>query len=117
MFNLKNLSGVLIGLGVVSLLMTEAPPVVGQTATYYHSSLAGRVKANGRRYNPNGMTAASNNYRLGQRLKVTNRKTGKSVVVTITDRCGNCSIDLSRAAFQRIAPLRQGRVPVRITKL
>jgi rare lipoprotein A len=98
-------------------LAAIAIPVHGQTATYYHPSLAGRTKANGRPYNPNAMTAASNNYRLGQRVKVTNRKTGRSVVVTITDRCGNCSIDLSRAAFQRIAPLKQGRVPVRVTKL
>lgn len=98
-------------------LVAIAMPAYSQTATYYHPSLAGRTKANGRPYNPNAMTAASNNYRLGQQVKVTNRKTGRSVVVTITDRCGNCSIDLSRAAFQRIAPLKQGRVPVRVTKL
>jgi rare lipoprotein A len=94
-----------------------ALPVNAQTATYYHNSLAGKTKANGRPYNPNAMTAASNNYRLGQRVRVTNRRNGKSVVVVITDRCGNCSIDLSRAAFQRIAPLKQGRVPVKITRL
>lgn len=102
---------------VVALVTCWGAPVLSQSATYYHPSLAGRTKANGRPYNPNAMTAASNNYRLGTRVKVTNRKTGKSVVVTITDRCGNCSIDLSQAAFQRIAPLRQGRVPVRVTKL
>lgn len=94
-----------------------ALPVNAQSATYYHPSLAGRTKANGQPYNPNAMTAASNNYRLGQRVRVTNRRNGKSVVVTITDRCGNCSIDLSQAAFQRIAPLKQGRVAVKITRL
>jgi rare lipoprotein A len=91
--------------------------VDAQSATYYHPSLSGRTKANGQRYNPNAMTAASNNYRLGQRVRVTNRKTGRSVVVTITDRCGNCSIDLSTAAFRQIAPLKQGRVSVRVDKL
>ena len=104
------LSGVLI-----SLLC--ASTVAAQTATYYHPSLAGRKKANGQRYNPNAMTAASNNYRLGTRVRVTNRRTGRSVVVTITDRCGNCSIDLSTAAFRRIASLKQGRVAVKVTRL
>jgi len=91
--------------------------VQAQSATYYHNSLAGRTMANGKPYRPTAMTAASNHYKLGTRVKVTNRKNGKSVVVTITDRCGNCSIDLSRAAFQRIAPLKQGRVNVSVTKL
>jgi rare lipoprotein A len=102
---------------IALLYFGATTPLTAQTATYYHPSLAGRTKANGRAYNPNAMTAASNNYRLGTRVRVTNRRTGKSVVVTITDRCGNCSIDLSRAAFQRIAPLKQGRVPVRVTRI
>jgi rare lipoprotein A len=104
---------------LMALLVPALPAEAGRraSATYYHPSLAGRTKANGRPYNPNAMTAASNHYRLGTRVRVTNPANGKSVVVTITDRCGNCSIDLSRAAFQRIAPLRQGRVSVRVNKL
>lgn len=101
----------------LALMPLTPMPVYGQTATYYHSSLAGRKMANGQRYNPNRMTAASNRYRLGSRVKVTNRRTGKSVIVTITDRCGNCSIDLSKAAFRRIASPKQGRVAVRVTRL
>lgn len=107
-------------LSVSALLVAELfsqVPAAAQTATYYHPSLAGGIKANGRRYNPNAMTAASNNYRLGTRVKVTNRHNGKSVVVRITDRCGNCSIDLSLAAFQQIAKRSQGRVPVKVTVL
>ena len=100
---------------LTALLHTD--PVMAQSATYYHPSLAGRKMANGARYNPNAMIAASNNYRLGQRVKVTNRRNGKSVIVTITDRCGNCSIDLSSAAFRRIAKKSQGRVSVKVTKL
>lgn len=119
MSNLFNVNRLLITTlsCVATLVITTGAPVFAQSATYYHPSLAGHKKANGRPYNPRAMTAASNNYRLGTRVKVTNRKNGKSVVVTITDRCGNCSIDLSQAAFQRIAPLRQGRVPVKITRL
>lgn len=110
----QKITATLLGL---SFFLCSAEKVYSQSATYYHPSLVGRIKANGRPYNPNAMTAASNNYRLGTRVKVTNRKTGKSVVVTITDRCGNCSIDLSRAAFQQIANLKQGRVPVRVVRL
>jgi rare lipoprotein A len=104
-------------MALVVIPIISVDDVQAQTATYYHPSLAGRIKANGRPYRPGAMTAASNHYRLGTRLRVTNRRTGKSVVVTVTDRCGNCSIDLSRAAFQRIAPIKQGRVPVKITRL
>lgn len=107
------LSTIILSLALIALPAT----VEAQTATYYHHSLAGRKMANGMRYDPSAMTAASNNYRLGQRVKVTNRKTGKSVIVRITDRCGNCSIDLSPAAFQRIAKKSQGRVSVRISRL
>lgn len=73
--------------------------------------------ANGRPYRPNAYTAASNNYKLGTRIKVTNRRTGASVIVTVTDRCGNCSVDLSKAAFKAIANPRQGRVAVSVTRL
>lgn len=99
------------------LIAITALPVNAQSATYYHPSLAGRKMANGRPYRPGAMTAASNRFKLGTKVKVTNRRNGRSVVVTITDRCGNCSIDLSKAAFRQIANLKQGRVPVKITRL
>ena len=89
--------------------------VVAQTATYYADSLQGRRMANGQTFSQSAMVAASNNYKLGTRLKVTNSNNRKSVVVTVADRCGRCSIDLSKAAFQRIASLKQGKVPVSIS--
>lgn len=106
-----------VALLLVAELFSSSGPALSQSATYYHPSLAGRTKANGRPYNPNAMTAASNNYWLGTKVKVTNRRNGKSVVVKITDRCGNCSIDLSYAAFGCIAKHSQGRVPVKVTVL
>lgn len=106
----------LIGLVLVAELFSAAP-AYSQTATYYHHSLAGKRMANGKPYRPGAYTAASNRYKLGTRVKVTNRRTGRSVTVTITDRCGNCSIDLSSAAFKAIANKKQGVVSVRITKL
>jgi rare lipoprotein A (peptidoglycan hydrolase) len=72
--------------------------------------------ANGKPFSQGSYIAAHPSYRLGTRLKVYNPKNKRSVVVTITDRC-RCSLDLSKAAFSRIAQLSQGRVLVRTTKL
>jgi len=91
-------------------------PALSQTATYYGHHLSGRRMANGRAYNPNHLVAAHPRYPIGTRLKVTNRKTGKSVIVTVSDRC-SCSLDLSRAAFRQIGNTRKGRIPVTVSRL
>lgn len=89
---------------------------VAETATYYAHHFAGQRMANGKVYLPHKMIAAHRHYRLGTRLKVVNRKTGKSVIVTVSDRC-SCSLDLSPAAFKHIGGLRQGRIPVRVAAI
>ncbi len=72
--------------------------------------------ANGKVYHHGKYVAAHPSLPLGTRVKVTNRRNGRSVVVTISDRC-NCSIDLSRSAFQAIANPKKGRVSVFVTRL
>jgi rare lipoprotein A len=99
---------------LISLTLTY--PALAGSATYYSGSLHGKKMANGKRYNPNQMVAAHPSYPIGTRLKVTNRKTKRSVVVTVTDRC-SCSLDLSRAAFRQIGNLKKGRVPVSVTRI
>lgn len=101
-------------LGLV--LLSTALPVNAQSATFYSNYFVGRKMANGKIYHHGKMIAAHPSLPLGARVKVTNRRTGRSVVVTISDRC-NCSIDLSKSAFGVIAKHRQGRVPVSITRL
>lgn len=91
-------------------------PIAAQTATYYGNSMVGQKMANGQTYHHGKYVAAHPSLPLGSRVKVTNRRTGKSVVVTISDRC-RCSIDLSRSAFQAIASPKKGRVSVSITRL
>jgi rare lipoprotein A len=98
-------------------LLFVASPVSANTATYYGNEFVGRRMANGKIYNHSKMVAASNRYRLGTRVKVTNLRNKKSVTVTITDRCGNCYIDLSRSAFSKIANTKLGRVPVSVKRL
>ena len=78
------------------------------------------VMANGQKYDENKYTCASNDYPFGTILKVTNTQTDKSVDVMVTDRGGfkkyGRNIDLSKAAFSKIANLKSGVIKVRIEK-
>jgi rare lipoprotein A len=90
------------------------------TASYYHSKFNGRKTATGEIYRDHLPTAASNTFALGTRLLVTNVKTGKSVVVTINDRMApriKGRVDLSKSAFEKIANVGYGIVPVRVEVL
>lgn len=98
------------------LTLAIALPVQAQSATYYSNYYQGRKMTNGKSFSQSRHTAASNRYPLGSRVRVTNRKTGRSVVVTITDRC-RCSIDLSKAAFKKIGKLKSGRINVKTGKI
>jgi peptidoglycan lytic transglycosylase len=55
----------------------------GIASIYSH---AGRRTANGERAKPAGMTAAHRSLPFGTMVRVTNRRSGKSVVVRINDR-------------------------------
>ena len=74
------------------------------------------VMANGQQFKDEAFTCATRLYRLGAKVKVTNRITGDYVYVTVTDRIGKrfaqTRIDLSKAAFAQIGDLRDGLVPV-----
>ncbi len=61
--------------------------------------------------NPSLLTAAHKTLRFGTKLKVTNAKNGKSVVVRINDRgpfIRGRVLDLSKAAAQNIGMIRSG---------
>ena len=65
--------------------------------------------------------AASNDYKIGQKVAVTNLANGRVVVVKILDRGPKKSlnriIDLSEAAFSQIADLEQGLIKVTVEAL
>ncbi|MEL4898531.1 septal ring lytic transglycosylase RlpA family protein [Crocosphaera sp. Alani8] len=107
---MKNLllSIIMIALGSI--------PAQAQTATYYASHYQGQKTASGVRFSNSAMMAAHPSLPFGTKVKVTNRKTGKSVIVRIVDRC-RCSLDLSQSAFSTIGSLKSGRIPVKITVL
>lgn len=76
--------------------------------------------ASGGWFNPNAMTAAHKTLPFGTKVKVTNKKNGKSVIVTINDRGPYVKgrvIDLSKAAAQKIQMTKSGVVPVTIAAL
>lgn len=87
-------------------------------ATFYGGVFHGRLTASGERFDKNKLTCASNYYKIGTILEVTNIANGKSVVVKVNDRGGfkGMKLDLSEGAFKRIANLKKGVLKVRVEK-
>jgi rare lipoprotein A len=88
--------------------------VVGM-ASYYKS---GKRTANGERFNPHGLTAAHRNLKFGTKVRVTNVRTGKSVVVRINDRgpfIRGRIIDLSLGAAKVIGLTKTGVAKISYT--
>lgn len=86
-------------------------------ASYYWQPQA---VASGGRFNPNAMTAAHKSLPFGTRVRVTNLRNGRSVIVRINDRGPYIKgriIDLSRAAAGRIRMRGAGVVSVKVTVL
>ena len=98
-------------------------PIITNAATvsWYGHGFHGKRTANGEVFNQNALTCASNSHKMGTKLLVTNPATNKSVVVKVNDTGGfkkyGRTLDLSKAAFSRIAPLKQGTAKVKIQVL
>jgi rare lipoprotein A len=87
-------------------------------ATFYSES---QMTASGERFDKHALTAAHRTLKLGTRVRVTNQKNGRSVVVRINDRgpYGNRGriIDLSEAAAKQLDMIEAGVVPVTLEVL
>ncbi|MGV3527047.1 MAG: septal ring lytic transglycosylase RlpA family protein [Candidatus Sericytochromatia bacterium] len=90
-------------------------------ASYYSPRFHGTCcTANGERVNIYSMTAAHRTLPFGSRVRVTNLKNGRSVVVRINDRGpyhGSRIIDLSKSAFNSIGRIQKGVIKVKLEKL
>ncbi|TDH37886.1 septal ring lytic transglycosylase RlpA family protein [Pseudohoeflea suaedae] len=67
--------------------------------------------ASGERMDPSKLTAAHRSLRFGTKLQVTNRKTGKSVVVRVNDRgpfIRGRVLDVSKAAASHLGMVNSG---------
>lgn len=102
----------------------EEPPAQEDTgntqkgkASRYADRFEGQATASGEPYDPDALTAAHRELPMGTVVTVTNTATGQSVRVRINDRGPHVSgrvIDLSRAAWDRIASPSAGLVHVRL---
>lgn len=89
-------------------------------ASWYGPSYNHRKAANGEVYDMNQLTAAHRTIPLNSIARVTNVKTGESVVVRITDRgpfVPDRDIDLSKAAAKRVGVYQHGTARVKIEVL
>ena len=90
--------GAMIIVGCSSAAMAES----GIASVYAYS---GQRTASGERAQPNGLTAAHRTLPFGTRVRVTNKRNGRSVVVRINDRgpfVRGRVIDLTPAAAQAL---------------
>lgn len=86
-------------------------------ASYYSAKFEGRKTASGDIFSNKKFTAASNHFKLGDRVKVTNIKSGKFVIVKINDRMAKNSsrlIDLSHEAAKSLCFMDKGLCQVKV---
>ncbi|WP_408004571.1 septal ring lytic transglycosylase RlpA family protein [Pseudorhizobium endolithicum] len=89
----------------------QAAPGCGHASWYALTSKT----ASGERMNPAHLTAAHRSLPFGTKVKVTNKRNGKSVIVRINDRgpfIKGRVIDVSKAAAQNIGMVRSGTAQV-----
>ncbi len=101
----------------ISIQSSHAAKQCGGASWY---SLPGNKTANGERMNPNAMTAAHKGLKFGTKVRVTNRRNGRSVIVRINDRgpfIKGRTIDLSKKAAGRLGFLRRGHTSVCIERV
>ena len=91
----------------------EIKPVQTGAASWYGPGFHGKRTANGETFNTHALTAAHKTLPFGTQLRVTNERTGKSVVVRINDRgpyAHGRVIDLSKAAAEAVGIAGVGQV-------
>lgn len=89
-------------------------------ASYYHTKYHLKETASGERFDQNAKMAAHQQLPFDTRVRVTNVKNNRSVVVRIVDRgpfAEGRIIDLSKSAFRQIADIDAGVIQVRIKVL
>jgi len=101
-------------------------PVIGDVVGTFQSGMASfywqpqKVACGGGRFNPEALTAAHKTLPCGTHVRVTNKRNGQSVVVTINDRgpyVAGRIIDLSLAAARAISMVSSGTAPVTLSRM
>ena len=92
-------------LGATSAAADDAKPLQKGAASWYGPGFHGKRTANGEKFNTHALTAAHKSLPFGTQVRVSNERTGKSVVVRINDRGPYAHarvIDLSKAAAEAV---------------
>lgn len=92
-------------------LIENAAIVSSGVVSWYGAKFHGRKTASGEVYDKNELTAAHKTLPFGTKVKVTNIRNGKTVVVEINDRgpyVKSRVLDLSQAAFSEIGHTNSG---------
>ena len=124
---MKHIPSALAALSIIAAGFLTAPTLVdhAQAAKFNRCGNASwyalhSKTASGEMMNPKKMTAAHRSLPFGTKLKVTNKRNGKSVIVRINDRgpfIKGRIVDVSKAAARKIGMVRSGHAPVCITRL
>lgn len=107
----KNILSSVIILFLLSFNTTD----IKTKASWYGTHHQGKRTASGELFNKNDYTAAHKTLKFGTKIKVTNLKNGKEVIVRINDRgpMSKCrDLDLSEAAFKQISNLQRGVIKI-----
>jgi rare lipoprotein A len=92
-------------------------------ASFYSYNLDSTLTATGEYYTHGKLTAASNHFKLGTWVRVTNLKNGRSVIVRINDRMHKRMakkgrvVDLSRSAAKLLGFMKGGLTRVQVVKV
>lgn len=93
----------------------SAPAQPGKTTrgklSYYGRRFEGRLTASGEDFDPDALTMAHRSLPFGTRVRVTNRRNGRSVIVRVNDRGPAVASrigDVSLAAARRLGMLKRG---------
>ena len=109
-----------LGLAFAASAACACPSPTTVRASYYGPGFNGRRTASGRIFRQGDLTAAHRSLRFGTKVRVTNLRNGRDVVVTITDRgpyVRGRSLDLSAGAARAIGATGAGVVSVRLDPL
>jgi rare lipoprotein A len=125
-FVMKTVLWTSLFLVVINSALADVTPAAG-VASWYGEDHRGRLMANGKKFNPDRLTAASWFYPLGTKVRVSlksERQAARSVLVTITDRGPSKElvrdgriIDLTHAAFRRLGRPATGLISVVVQPL
>ena len=99
------------------LLLAKSGDTMEGLAAVYSDKLNGRKTASGQAFRQSELTAAHPSLPFGTKVKVTNTKNNKSVVVRVNDRGPTQAgrvVDLSSAAAAKIGIGKKGTAPVKL---